>query len=289
MMTQQFKNDLMHEISEKLKTISMHEDMIFVREDFRVALNKYPFMNSVELFERFSEIFEREMKLLHNYESGNYASCAKGTQDVDRRVEVLKENVCLFQANDFSKWKKTYANYQEESAIVTQNNNNNNSNNNCINANASPSYSIEYNLHMSSLTWITNVMREMQPVMIEKLQQIIIECSEITKIVIENYVAQWKCNQQKCDNNDGADLDKLQAWCSDLGRALFSACDAIKILEENQKFLTFNGNFAEKLFNLRKETVEVLTKLADESIIVDNQPPQVIKTNTRYFNLYRSS
>jgi hypothetical protein len=257
--------------------------MIPTKTRFKEAAKRFQFMDSVELFSQLADIIRRECQLLYDFESGNYANYVSGSREIDRRIEKVKEILSLFEGNEIAKWKKSYFDYQEEFFLINGNTSPLNSNNGYT---SSPSHPIEVNLHISSLSCLLDILRNLQPHLSEKLQNITQECSAIVDTLIEDYIKLWKHNQQKCGNNDfninGADIEKLQSWSSDLGKILFSLKDLCAALCEHQSNLrNDNDVFANSLMTQSQVVISTLMKLIAGTIIVEHQPPQVIKTNTR--------
>lgn len=119
-----------------------------------------------------------------------------------------------------------------------------------------------------------------------KLITIFGECQEIFKIVTEDYIRHWKINQKKYDDNDfninGSNLDKINVWCTSLGSMCLSLYETVNSLLESIKQLpNTTDNFANNLSRQGSILSSLLVNLIKEAFVVDQQPPQVFKSNTR--------
>lgn len=284
-MTKQFQSDLVAEMLQRSQKM-VADDMIPTKARFSEAARRFQFMNSVSLFSQLSDIMRRECQLLHDFESGNYANYVSESMKIDMKIEKLKESVNLLESNELTKWKKSFSDYQEEYYMINGNNSPLNSTSNGYSS--SPSHSIEVNLHISSLSCLLDILKRLHPQLGENLRNITQDASAIVDILIEDYIKLWKHNQQKCGSNDfninGADVEKLQSWCSDMGKILFSLKSVYEMLREQHSQIRQNNDneFANVLVTQGQLVLNSLMKLIRNSIVIELQPPQVIKTNTRF-------
>lgn len=116
-------------------------------------------------------------------------------------------------------------------------------------------------------------------------------CQSLTCRVVDEYLRNWKWYQKYDGSNvsiNGADLDCIQAWCERLAESLWSTREQIRLTRSYQH--QFSGNDDDLLAALPqmhdKVTIE-LQKLINGSFIFEKQPPQVIKTNTKFSTLLR--
>jgi signal transducer and activator of transcription 5B len=114
-------------------------------------------------------------------------------------------------------------------------------------------------------------------------------CQNLTSKVIEDYLKNWKWFQKYHGTNvviNGADLDCIQGWCESLTQSLWSTREQISALENYQQQFSGQGslNIWPDLHNNVKNT---LIKLINGSFIVEQQPPQVMKTNTKFSTTLR--
>ncbi|XP_065053259.1 signal transducer and activator of transcription 5B-like isoform X1 [Rhopilema esculentum] len=96
----------------------------------------------------------------------------------------------------------------------------------------------------------------------------------------------WRMNQQKSlSGGDKPDpLDELQNWFEALTDTLWSMyqlCTQFKLLFDALPIIR-NGDERDKTERVLADAVSSLTKLIQRSFIVDKQPPQVLKTQTKF-------
>lgn len=277
-MSNRLQNDFITEMIHKTEQM-ITDDLIPTKARFDEAIKRFQYMNATELFSQLVEIFRRECQLLSDFLNGNYAAYVSGSKEIDKKIEKLKENVSMFNFNHAAKWTKNFFNYQEEYYMI-------NSNNSPLTNGGSPTHPIEVNLHTSSLTYMTNIMKKIQSDIGENLPLITRECDEILTIISDDFITQWKSYQQKCGNNDfsinGANIDKLNDWCTELAKLFVNLYETIKSIEDNLVHLPNDvDNFSNVLMSQNQVVLNLLMKLIRESLIVESHPPQVIKTNTR--------
>lgn len=274
-MTNKFKDEFVSEIMRRSNEM-MDDSMTPQKARFREAAKRYQLMNSSELFIMLSDIFRRECALLRDYESGNYTSYVSATREIETKIEYLRQQLSAFEALDYMEWKKNFENYQVEQLGNQLN----------LNGFGSPSHAIEIDLHMSSANLFSEKLKSLAPMLAAKLKNFCENSDQLINHVIDDYIKQWKFNQQKYGNNDfninGAELTQLQSWCGGTFRALLKIQEIIDCIQENRGQIEPGvDNLTSMLMALRQATSNSMIKLVRGSVIIENQPPQVIKTNTK--------
>jgi hypothetical protein len=103
--------------------------------------------------------------------------------------------------------------------------------------------------------------------------------STINKLL--GYLNQWHLNQVQLANDSPAattiSLDILQAWFENLAKVLLQTRQQVKVVTmfENE------GNSDVSLPSLYAKCCELLENLIKSSFVIEKQPPQVMKTQTR--------
>lgn len=281
-MTEGFKDEFIKRIDQKANEL-VDDTMIPLKARFREAARRYQYINSLELFNRLADIFRREVVLLNDYKNGNYTNYVKASREIDAKVENLRQQLNLLETLDFVEWKKNFENYQVE--LLTD------QIEPLFNGSdklgyKSPSHEIELDLHMSSANLFSDKLKTLTPQLAEKLKNLCEGCDFLTNNIIDNYIKQWKFSQQNYGNNDfninGADLEKLHYWCGSVTRILIKIPQIVDSINESREKISMGfDNLANLLTTLRQSSINTLIKLVRGSVIIEKQPPQVIKTNTK--------
>lgn len=122
--------------------------------------------------------------------------------------------------------------------------------------------------------------------LVQRLRENISTCHNLTVKVIDDYLKNWKWFQKYDGSNvaiNGADLDCIQLWCEKLAESLWSSREQIRLMKSYQQ--QFSENDQELLIILSElydSATSILQKLINGSFIIDQQPPQVMKTNTKF-------
>lgn len=104
--------------------------------------------------------------------------------------------------------------------------------------------------------------------------------------VIDKYLNQWRMNQGLAGNgappSNANNLDIIQGWCESLAEILWSTREQIKMVSKYRKQLNVDEqNLPDFLPELFTQSTRLLEHLITRSFIIEKQPPQVMKTNTR--------
>ncbi|GIY78911.1 signal transducer and activator of transcription 5B [Caerostris darwini] len=113
---------------------------------------------------------------------------------------------------------------------------------------------------------------------------IYIRLKELQKKFLETHLIKWKRAQQLYGNGVPFqnNLEKLQEWCEMLADIIWQI--KLNIGQIENLFACFSSpeiNF-EKLSILKNYFIVLLSSLITNVFIIEKQPPQVIKTNTRF-------
>lgn len=107
---------------------------------------------------------------------------------------------------------------------------------------------------------------------------------KVQHIVLEKQLIQWKREQQLAGNGyntNAGHLDVIQEWCEGLADIIWTMRQQVKQLQAlREKVSDPQGspNEQDLLYNI----TELLTNLVTGTFIIEKQPPQVMKTNTRF-------
>lgn len=117
--------------------------------------------------------------------------------------------------------------------------------------------------------------------LVQLLQEMMFEINDVQKIVIINRLGRWQRDQAMAGN--GAPLpvnvlDEIQVWFEKLAEVIWTTRNAIDVLRSLNA--SFNMNMNTDAFY--EQITKLLQLLIVSGFIVEKQPPQVMKTNTRF-------
>merc|ERR1712018_383798 len=117
-------------------------------------------------------------------------------------------------------------------------------------------------------------------------ERIFASYTKVQNVVLERELIQWKREQQLAGNgfnNNVAHLEVIQEWCEGLAQIVWNLKQQVKQLGNLREKINSNaGQSSDKLKHLIEMITESLTNLVTGTFIIEKQPPQVMKTNTRF-------
>ena len=115
------------------------------------------------------------------------------------------------------------------------------------------------------------------------------EVKEVQTEVLDKQLIDWKRQQQLAGNGltMSLSLETLQEWCESLATVIWSTRQHVKELERLKSNLADSGTTAVSTQQLTAEITELLSNLVTGTFIIEKQPPQVMKTNTRFTSTVR--
>jgi signal transducer and activator of transcription 5B len=109
--------------------------------------------------------------------------------------------------------------------------------------------------------------------------------------VLDDELIRWKRAQQLTGNGVPFDnnLDQIQEWCEALAEMIWANRQQMKRVELLCQNLPLNPSpgLTERLATLNKQITSLLSNLVTSTFIIEKQPPQVMKTNTRFTSTIR--
>ncbi|GIY78909.1 signal transducer and activator of transcription 5B [Caerostris darwini] len=111
-----------------------------------------------------------------------------------------------------------------------------------------------------------------------------IELNELQKRILDTELIKWKRAQQLHGNGEPFhnNLDQIQEWCEALADIIWQNRQQIRQVESLVTQVPIPGNTLEKLPMLNSSITGLLSSLVTSTFIIEKQPPQVLKTNTRF-------
>nr|XP_027199472.1 signal transducer and activator of transcription 5A-like [Dermatophagoides pteronyssinus] len=115
------------------------------------------------------------------------------------------------------------------------------------------------------------------------------ECSNAINIlmtkVLDTELANWHRGQQLLGNGviyTGYTLDDIQDWCEALADFIWQNRLQIKRMQITCTNYSPNQYLTDSLYNLMDANTAMLNRLVKNTFVIEKQPPQVMKTNTRF-------
>lgn len=102
--------------------------------------------------------------------------------------------------------------------------------------------------------------------------------------VLDKELIRWKRDQQLAGNGHpiNMSLEVLQEWCEGLADIIWTMRQQVRQLEGLREKLGDSPNTGNLLPDLLASITELLSNLVTGTFIIEKQPPQVMKTNTRF-------
>ena len=117
--------------------------------------------------------------------------------------------------------------------------------------------------------------------LIEKFKTVLTLTEDVQQTKIFEYLNQWRLNQvQEANVNEpnSISLDVIQSWFENIARILWNTCEQLKSVIALKQYPMVDESL---LQDLLEKSNELLVNHIKRSFIVEKQPPQVMKTNTR--------
>ncbi|XP_063231375.1 signal transducer and activator of transcription 5B isoform X2 [Bacillus rossius redtenbacheri] len=130
---------------------------------------------------------------------------------------------------------------------------------------------------------------ELRLTLADKLKDTIAHLTKLQSRVLDDELIRWKREQQLHGN--GAqfqnNLDSIQEWCESLAEIIWLNRQQVKEAERLKTKVPLNSGVVDLLPNLNNQITQLLSGLVTSTFIIEKQPPQVMKTNTRFTSTVR--
>uniref|UniRef100_A0A3Q2CPG1 Signal transducer and activator of transcription n=1 Tax=Cyprinodon variegatus TaxID=28743 RepID=A0A3Q2CPG1_CYPVA len=103
-------------------------------------------------------------------------------------------------------------------------------------------------------------------------------------LILDEELIQWKRRQQLAGNggpHEGG-LDVLQSWCEKLADMIWQNRQQIRRCEHLTQQLPLPGSMEDLLTKLNADITDIISALVTSTFIIEKQPPQVLKTQTKF-------
>ncbi|KAI2810217.1 Signal transducer and activator of transcription 5B [Blomia tropicalis] len=129
-----------------------------------------------------------------------------------------------------------------------------------------------------------NVMKD-RAVLVERCREALNRLSIVQSRVLDTELERWRRGQQLAGNGvsyDGYSLDDIQDWCEGLAELTWQTRVHIKRLQIMCQNYSATQYVTDSLFGLVDLSTTLLHRLVKSTFVIEKQPPQVMKTNTRF-------
>uniref|UniRef100_A0A8C4HTP3 Signal transducer and activator of transcription n=1 Tax=Dicentrarchus labrax TaxID=13489 RepID=A0A8C4HTP3_DICLA len=136
-------------------------------------------------------------------------------------------------------------------------------------------------------TWLTreaNTLQKYRLDLAEKHQKTLQLLRKQQTIILDDELIQWKRRQQLAGNGGPPEggLDILQSWCEKLAETIWQNRQQIRRAEHLRQQLPIPGPIEELLNELNSTITDIISALVTSTFIIEKQPPQVLKTQTKF-------
>ncbi|MGH0156592.1 UNVERIFIED_CONTAM: hypothetical protein FKN15_031763 [Acipenser sinensis] len=135
--------------------------------------------------------------------------------------------------------------------------------------------------------WLTreaNTLQKYRLDLAEKHQKTLQLLHKQQTIILDDELIQWKRRQQLSGNGGPPEggLDVVQSWCEKLAEINWQNRQQIRRAEHLRQQLPIPGPIEELLTDLNKQITDIISALVTSTFIIEKQPPQVLKTQTKF-------
>lgn len=126
--------------------------------------------------------------------------------------------------------------------------------------------------------------------LVERSREALNRLSILQSRVLDVELERWRRGQQLAGNGvsyDGFSLDEIQEWCEGLAELIWSINVHIKRIQIMCQNYSASQYVTDSLYGLMDVTNNLLNQLVKSTFIIEKQPPQVMKTNTRFSSSVR--
>ncbi|XP_050310065.1 signal transducer and activator of transcription 5B isoform X2 [Anthonomus grandis grandis] len=124
----------------------------------------------------------------------------------------------------------------------------------------------------------------------EKLRQTYQLLQQLQTQIIDEELIRWKRDQQLSGNGVPftSNLDQIQDWCESLAEIIWLNRQQLKEVERLKGKLALQPlQVSDMLPKILDDITQLLSSLVTSTFIIEKQPPQVMKTNTRFLSTVR--
>ncbi|XP_072524074.1 signal transducer and activator of transcription 5B [Salminus brasiliensis] len=140
--------------------------------------------------------------------------------------------------------------------------------------------------------WLTreaNTLQKYRQDLAEKQQRTLALLRKQQTVIVDDELIQWKRRQQLAGNGGPPEgsLDILQSWCEKLADMIWQNRQQTRRVEHLTQQLPIPGPTEELLKELNATVTDIISALVTSTFIIEKQPPQVLKTQTKFATTVR--
>ncbi|XP_062519356.1 signal transducer and activator of transcription 5B-like [Corticium candelabrum] len=120
--------------------------------------------------------------------------------------------------------------------------------------------------------------------LVDKFQKSLQRLAAVQRVILDEELMKWRQAQQLANSGGpppGA-LDVLQSWCEGLAELIWRNRQQIRQIEMLKAQLPIQGHGGVLLEELTQNVSSLLSTLVTSTFIIEKQPPQVLKTQTKF-------
>ncbi|XP_061702461.1 inactive phospholipase C-like protein 2 [Syngnathoides biaculeatus] len=135
--------------------------------------------------------------------------------------------------------------------------------------------------------WLTreaNTLQKYRLDLAEKHQKTLQLLRKQQTVILDDELIQWKRRQQLAGNGGPPEggMDILQSWCEKLAETIWQNRQQIRRAEHLRQQLPIPGPIEDLLNELNSTITDIISALVTSTFIIEKQPPQVLKTQTKF-------
>lgn len=118
----------------------------------------------------------------------------------------------------------------------------------------------------------------------DKLKETCQALTQLQSVILDEELINWKREQQLAGNGAvfNSNLDTIQEWCESLAGLIWLTRHHCKEVERLKQKLPLDPLGVQDIIpQLLNDVTQLLSSLVTSTFIIEKQPPQVMKTNTR--------
>lgn len=142
----------------------------------------------------------------------------------------------------------------------------------------------------TALTQKISGLLQMRLALADKHRETIQLLGQVQSRVLDDELIRWKRAQQLGGNGApfSNNLEQIQDWCEELSSVIWDTRHQIKEVERlRQRVPIDSPGGVDILPHLNQEITQLLSSLVTSTFVIERQPPQVMKTNTRFTSTVR--
>ena len=149
---------------------------------------------------------------------------------------------------------------------------------------------VEFSVEFYNLGGEENYLQRQQT-LINSYKDICLRVKEVQARVLDTILVEWKTAQKLSGNGRTitSNLDTIQEMCEGLADIIWTTRQQVKQLQDiNSRMRVDDPHMASAVISeLFSEFTELLSNLVSSTFVIEEQPPQVMKTNVRFTSTVR--